>query len=109
MTEEHLYEEAGTVERRLETSRACEVHTQHYPRPHENHLHHVWPLGMGGPDIPENIVVVCPTGHSNIHVLLRQWIANRGAPPPAAQRPFGLEERKLARLGWERFTRKAME
>ncbi len=110
MNEEHLYEEAGSVQpQRLETSLPCEAHVEHKPRSVENHRHHVWPLGMGGPDIPENIVVICPTGHANVHSLLRLYVANHGSPPPALLRLYGRAERRLALLGWQRYARKAME
>lgn len=51
----------------------CQVHGpdyEHRPRPLRLVLHHVWPLGMGGPDTPDNWIVTCDTGHYNMHRLL---------------------------------------
>lgn len=39
--------------------------------------HHIWPLGMGGPDVPDNWVWVCPTTHTNTHEILRE-VCRRG-------------------------------
>ncbi len=49
----------------------CQVHRVHVPRCYDVDLHHVWPLGEGGPETPENTVRICPTGHRNVHELLR--------------------------------------
>ncbi len=46
----------------------------HRPYPLEFFRHHVWPTGMGGPDTEDNIVWICPTGHSGIHELLRHMV-----------------------------------
>lgn len=90
------------------TTADCRVHTRHTPQPHENHRHHVWPKGMGGPDIEDNIVVVCPTGHYNIHDLLQQYILHGGEPPYAVLRKYAFKERHYAELGFKRLTRKTM-
>jgi hypothetical protein len=90
------------------TTLPCEVHSGHAPHSHINDRHHVWPLGAGGPDIPENIVVVCPTGHRNIHSLLEQYQAHRGEVPFAISRRYALKERHYAQLGYDRITRGAM-
>jgi len=49
----------------------CRCMADHRPHPLELNLHHVWPLGMGGPDTPDNLVPLCPTTHTNVHELLR--------------------------------------
>ena len=36
--------------------------------------HHIWPLGMGGPDVAENRVWLCPTAHTNVHEILREMV-----------------------------------
>ncbi len=86
----------------------CRVHTKHVPNPHSVDRHHVWPTADGGPDIPENIVVVCPTGHRNIHDLLNLFKLFRGKPPYIELRKFAFEERTLAELGYSRIARGAM-
>lgn len=84
----------------------CQVHAWHRPRVSEPDVHHVWPLGDGGPDTAENRVVVCPTGHRNIHVLLahyRAW-ADRGQPPWSIRRRYTRGEQRLAARGWTAIT-----
>lgn len=91
------------------TSQPCQVHlTKHIPESHINHRHHVYTLGDGGPDIEDNIVVVCPTGHSNIHDLLSHYRMLQGRVPYAINRRYSLGERKIAKLGYDRMLRKAM-
>ncbi len=51
----------------------CMCNLDHRPRPPYNHEHHVWPLGRGGPDTADNIVVVCPAGHDIIHAAMRSF------------------------------------
>lgn len=59
----------------------CKCVSKHVPRPLELHKHHVWPVGEGGPDVKENLVVLCPTMHSNIHRLWRLYEKYGGRPP----------------------------
>lgn len=91
----------------MTTSLPCQVHNKHVPESHSNHRHHVWPLGMGGPDIEDNIVVVCPTGHSNIHHLMAEYKL-QGELRYAVTRRYSREERRLAQLGWDRHRRGEM-
>ncbi len=91
------------------TREPCLVHgSRHIPNSHVNHRHHVWPVSLGGPDTPDNIVVVCPTGHANIHTLLNLFRVHRGEPPYTETRQFAFGERELARLGWQRLQRGAL-
>lgn len=90
------------------TSQPCQLHTRHLPESHQNHFHHIWPLGDGGPDIMDNKVAVCPTGHYNIHVLLTEFKVYMGNVPYTILRTFSFEERKYAELGYKRLTRGAM-
>lgn len=52
----------------------CRCMATHRPQYLELNRHHVWPLGMGGPDIDENIEWLCPTAHYNVHELLRAMV-----------------------------------
>lgn len=90
------------------TTLPCQVHRTHYPRPHVNHVHHVWPLGEGGPDVAANTVVACPTGHDNIHALIRLLKRYAGQVPAHLRAGYTREERRLAALGWSRIIRQAM-
>jgi len=86
----------------LTTAKPCQLHTKtHTPNPHQNHFHHIWPLGDGGPNTADNRVVVCPTGHANIHVLLTLFKAYRGTVPYNELRTFSFGEREYALRGWQ--------
>jgi hypothetical protein len=71
--------DGSSVHARLVGDR-CLVHRYHRPPVLETEVHHVWPLGMGGPDEPANRLPVCPTGHSNIHRVLRALVAGKPVP-----------------------------
>lgn len=90
------------------TSQPCQLHQRHAPESHVNHRHHIWTLGDGGPDIEDNIVVACPTGHYNIHRLIAEYKIHMGNVPYNIIRTFAFGERKYAELGYKRMTRKAM-
>lgn len=92
----------------LTTSQPCQVHKRHIPEPRQNQRHHVFPLGEGGPNIEDNIVVSCPTGHMNIHMLLREFKLYSGKVPYSVLRQYSLGERQYAELGYKRMTRNAM-
>lgn len=92
----------------FKTQEPCQVHHAHRPRSHLNHHHHVWPLSLGGPDIWANKIVVCPTGHYNIHTLLDLYVRNHGEVPWELARPYSHQERYFARLGYSRHSRGSM-
>lgn len=52
----------------------CLCRSEHAPAPLEYEAHHIWPLGMGGPDEADNLVWVCPTTHTNTHEILRLFV-----------------------------------
>ena len=91
-----------------QTSAPCQVHRRHVPRSHVNEIHHVWPKGDGGPDIPANKVVTCATGHNSIHALIDMYRKLGGEPPWPDRQRFSPQERELADLGWLRIQRQAM-
>lgn len=90
------------------TTQPCQLHTKHMPETHINHRHHVWPKGDGGPDIEDNIIVACPTGHYNVHDLLAFYKIHMGNVPYSVLRRYAMNERKFAKLGYDRLTRKSM-
>jgi hypothetical protein len=92
----------------MKTSLPCTFHRKHEPRSHVNEIHHVWPLGHGGPDIPENRVVICATGHNSVHQIISELILGHGNMSWAALRAYGKDERDLAKLGYDRIVRQAM-
>src|SRR6266699_829326 len=79
LTSEGVYRMAPTKQ----PTGICKVHGYHgSAAPLATQLHHVWPLGMGGPDEDENLVEICPTGHVNIHTIIDNLID--GEPTPSA-------------------------
>jgi hypothetical protein len=52
--------------------RKCLCVAEHRPTPLAYESHHIWPLGMGGPDVAANRVWLCPTAHTNAHEILRE-------------------------------------
>jgi 5-methylcytosine-specific restriction endonuclease McrA len=48
----------------------CAVHKHRDDVP--LHRHHVWPLYADGPDTEDNIVLLCPTAHAEVHIYMRE-------------------------------------
>lgn len=91
--------------------RVCECVADHRPTPAELNLHHVHPLGWGGPDdrrdwrIGGNGAWTCPTIHVCTHELLRLYVVHAGPPPYAVlveHRLLNRYCRALAAEGWRR-------
>lgn len=78
----------------------CAVHKHDSWVPTENH--HIWPEGMGGPDIPANKIKVCCNGHYEIHEFIRQLMIYGGKVPWTLGQHFGYKVREYARIGWEK-------
>lgn len=55
----------------------CVLHAYHSPEVTSYDVHHAIPVSMGGPDIASNRVVVCPTGHRNVHVCIQSMIRGK--------------------------------
>jgi hypothetical protein len=62
-------------------------------------VHHVWPLGDGGPNAVSNKVVVCSNGHSAIHDLLDKM--RKGPVSWTVRMHYGWRIRKLAKQGYD--------
>jgi len=90
------------------TQAPCTVHSTHQPTSHINEKHHIWPQEYSGPTVPENLVVVCATGHNSIHDLLAKWLKTGGDPGWDVQRHYTRGERELAKLGYDRIKRGAL-
>lgn len=82
------------------TDKVCHIHLYHSPRPEYTERHHVLPLAWGGEDVPENTLLVCPTGHTNIHRLLKYYEDYNGKPPWTVRIGFSSAERRLAERAW---------
>ena len=57
----------------------CLCVAEHRPAVLEHEHHHIWPREYGGPNIPANLVWICPTTHTNTHEILRELIRRNGA------------------------------
>jgi HNH endonuclease len=86
------------------TESPCTVHRTHSPRSHTNHVHHIMPKEFGGPTLVGNLVVVCPTGHYNIHSLLDEYLKANGNPAGDVLRGYTYGERGTALEGYNRIT-----
>ncbi len=82
---------------------SCDCVARHSPAPHVLHLHHLWPLGDGGPDTPENLVVLCPSAHENFHRLWRAYKRYEGKPPKSVEAMFSPFTRRLVHRAWSKF------
>jgi hypothetical protein len=78
----------------------CPCVTTHTPKVVVFHQHHVWPTGAGGPDTPENLLLLCPTGHATVHKLLAQYEKYGGPPPWDVLRHANAYLRGVAETGW---------
>lgn len=85
----------------------CRCVATHRPEPLELERHHVWPLGMGGPDEDWNQVWVCPTTHTNTHEILRAFMRfgplTWGEILEANDRPVSRYAYHLAAEGYRRW------
>jgi hypothetical protein len=79
----------------------CQIHRYHSPHVVDTDVHHIVPLSWGGPNIPSNKVSICPTGHRNVHELLREYAEFGGTPPWEIRCRFSVAERELAQRGWD--------
>lgn len=64
--------------------------------------HHIWPLGMGGPDAEYNKVPVCANAHYSIHAFMDLLVKGEGAQPPT-WRQYGAKVRRYARSGYSQW------
>jgi hypothetical protein len=76
----------------------CALHAHREWVPMEDH--HVWPKGMGGPDIAANKIRVCANAHYTIHAYF-DLLIRYGEQVPADQRKhFSPGARHWATTGW---------
>lgn len=69
------------------TGPSCQCVAKHRPQPREEEIHHIVPQGapFGGPDVASNRVPLCPTTHSNVHMLIRLQLKARKAGTTAGK------------------------
>lgn len=86
--------------------RNCYAHTHREDVPLE--VHHVWPVGAGGPDIYTNRISLCANAHGSVHHYLARM--TKAAPPDGLSTPprlpwsvrrvYGRKVRRIAEAGW---------
>jgi len=92
-----FHDHAGVA--RMPMGVTCHAHRHDSWVPIERH--HVWPLGLGGPDVESNKVSVCANAHYSIHEYLDRLIKTGGHVPWDEGCHFGPKIRALATSGWE--------
>lgn len=84
----------------------------HNPEPLELNHHHIWPQEYGGPTVPENLVWLCPTTHTNVHELLRlmvhagstlSWYQIKYGYTEYADKPLSRYAYDIAKIGYLRY------
>lgn len=86
----------------------CRCVADHNPEPLDGEVHHIWPKGMGGPDVNENVVFLCPTAHTNAHEILRlmvkdlKYLSYRDVHE-LLQKPVNRYAFQIALLGYRRW------
>jgi hypothetical protein len=63
--------------------------------------HHAWPVSMGGPETPEDLLVLCATHHRRQHALIRTYIEY--GPSVRTVKWFSKLERDTARYAYDRW------
>lgn len=88
----------------IRMGQTCAVHKHRELVPLETH--HIWPLGIGGPDAEWNKIVVCENGHGSIHSYLDMLI-KRGwsglSIDWSVRRRYGRKVRALAQKGYDAY------
>lgn len=79
----------------------CKCVGQHVPEVHAPAVHHILPRSWGGPDVPANRVVLCPTTHENVHKLLNAYVHAGDVPAWSLRRSYSAYARGLAQLAWD--------
>jgi hypothetical protein len=81
----------------------CSLHAYHSPEVVSFDVHHIWPQGEGGPDVPSNRAIVCPTGHRNVHTLIRLMLLY--GPEPINENAWGKTTWAMALAGYGKIKR----
>lgn len=70
-------------------ARACPCSTSHNPKPLELVPYFRLPLEVGGLDVPENRVMLCPTAHANTTAMFRAMLRVGVLTQDECRRSFG--------------------
>lgn len=64
-------------------------------------IHHIWPVGDGGPNVAGNRISICSNAHSSTHDLLAKMLkAPDGRVEWDVRRRYGVRVRALAQAGY---------
>jgi hypothetical protein len=66
---------------------ACVCVTEHRPPVRLAEAHHLWPLGMGGPEVNATLVGLCGVTHDWVHAILRAMVKAGGWVPRQTGQP----------------------
>lgn len=75
----------------------CVVHGYHRPVPARTVRHHIIPMEFDGPTNNENLVLICDTGHYNVHAYIDAVLKNR-VPPKVTRKERALALAALAAI-----------
>lgn len=90
-----------TLEEVRELGVMCKCVGKHVPLPMAYHKHHIIPKYLGGTDSKENLLVLCPTTHYNVHALLQHYGRYKGTPPGSVRKHYSDYVQGLAKRAWE--------
>src|SRR3954462_9218378 len=91
---------AGADPRGVRMGQECVCHHHRELVPIERH--HVWPLGLGGPDVEGNKITVCANAHYSIHAFLDLLVKGEG-DPGTAWHTYGSKVRMYAWSGYDQW------
>lgn len=77
----------------------CAVHRHRSSVPIQTH--HVFPVGLGGPNVHSNRVQICADGHTEVHNYMNLLVGD--AVPWRVRLRYGFRVRRLARQGWDAY------
>lgn len=76
----------------------CRCVKSHSPKVNRTQIHHIWPQGMGGPDTAANKIPLCPTTHSEVHLVMEAF--DRAGRVTPRKGGWGQYAYDLAVRGW---------
>lgn len=98
--EKHLMREPLGINLWHDPTVSCPCVGDHNPNPTTFDEHHIVPLAWDGPDEDSNLIILCPTTHRNVHLLLNAWKREGGEPAWKFRQKFSPFVRELAERGW---------
>jgi len=63
--------------------------------------HHLWPVGMGGPQHPSTLLGLCPTTHDWVHAILRDMVKNDYHPRRRHEPAYAHHVATLGYQAWD--------